>query len=123
MKIYPQQVTGHSLKYLAPLAYLLTIVAANWALTTYGFVSVGFGLMAPAGVFFAGLAFSLRDITHESLGRWWVIGAILVGAALSWWVSAPFVASVRMMSISAYCALSRNGVAPMSCAGMNHRSE
>lgn len=92
MKAFPQQVTVQSLRYLAPLAYLATIVAANWALTTYGFVSVGFGLIAPAGVFFAGLAFTLRDITHESLGRWWVVGAIVLGAGLSYWVSAPFVA-------------------------------
>lgn len=74
------------------IAYVLTIPAANWAITTYGVVPVGFGLMAPAGVLFAGLAFTLRDLTHESLGKWWALAAIGVGALLSLAVSAPFVA-------------------------------
>jgi uncharacterized PurR-regulated membrane protein YhhQ (DUF165 family) len=67
--------------YLA--AYILTILGANWAITTFGLVPVGFGLMAPAGVYFAGLAFTLRDLTQERTGKGWTIGAILVGAALS----------------------------------------
>lgn len=79
-------------KYVWPLAYLAVIVAANWAITAFGIVNVGFGFTAPAGVFFAGLAFTFRDLTHEALGRWWVIAAIAAGAVLSWWVSAPFVA-------------------------------
>ncbi|PDW00054.1 hypothetical protein CJ255_21180 [Candidatus Viridilinea mediisalina] len=62
---------------------MLTIVAANLAITYLGIVPVGFGLMAPAGVYFAGLAFSLRDALHETLGRRWVVGAILLGALLS----------------------------------------
>jgi len=75
------------------LAYIATIPAANWAITTYGVVPVGFGLMAPAGVLFAGLAFTLRDLTQESMGRWWTLAAIGVGALLSLAVSAPFVAA------------------------------
>lgn len=71
-------------------AYVGTILAANWAIQTYGIVPVGFGLMAPAGVYFAGLAFTLRDLTHEALGRRWVVAAILAGAALSWAVSPAF---------------------------------
>lgn len=65
------------------LLYILTIVAANWAIVTFGLVPVGFGLMAPAGVFFAGLAFTLRDFTQDTLGKRWAIAAILLGAALS----------------------------------------
>lgn len=63
--------------------YILTILGANFAITTFGLVPVGFGLMAPAGVYFAGLAFTLRDLTQERLGKGWTIGAILVGTALS----------------------------------------
>lgn len=70
-------------KYLVLLAYVLTIVAANVAISLIGFVPVGFGLMAPAGVYFAGLAFSLRDALQETLGRRWVIAAILTGAIFS----------------------------------------
>lgn len=70
--------------------YLATIVGANWAIEHYGFVPVGFGLMAPAGVYFAGLAFTFRDLTHDALGRWAVLIAIIAGAALSWWISPVF---------------------------------
>lgn len=65
------------------VAYILTILGANWAISTFGLVPVGFGLLAPAGVYFAGLAFTLRDLTQERLGKGWTVGAILIGAALS----------------------------------------
>jgi queuosine precursor transporter len=65
------------------LIYLGTIVAANWAITRYGAVPVGFGLAAPAGVYFAGLAFTLRDLLHDTAGRWAVLAAIAGGAVVS----------------------------------------
>jgi len=65
------------------LLYLLTIVAANAAITLVGPVPVGFGLVAPAGVYFAGLAFSLRDAVRERHGVRWTLAAIVAGAALS----------------------------------------
>jgi len=71
-------------------AYVATVFAANWALTRYGIVSVGFGLYAPAGVYFAGLAFTFRDVIQETLGREAVVLGILAGAAASWAVSATF---------------------------------
>jgi len=70
------------------VGYILTIFAANLAITALGIVPVGFGLMAPAGVYFAGLAFSLRDALQETLGRRWVIAAILIGALVSAGLSA-----------------------------------
>ena len=70
--------------------FIGTVYAANWAITKYGPVSVGFGLLAPAGVYFAGLAFTLRDIVHRTFGRLAVIAAILGGAAASWQVSSTF---------------------------------
>jgi uncharacterized PurR-regulated membrane protein YhhQ (DUF165 family) len=68
---------------VAIVAYVLTVVAANWAIDRYGTVSVGFGLTAPAGVYFAGLAFTLRDITHDTLGRWYVLAGIAAGSVIS----------------------------------------
>jgi uncharacterized PurR-regulated membrane protein YhhQ (DUF165 family) len=44
--------------------------------------------MAPAGVYFAGLAFSLRDALQEQLGRRWVLVAIVLGALISAGLSA-----------------------------------
>ncbi|MEA2574088.1 MAG: queuosine precursor transporter [Chloroflexia bacterium] len=72
------------------IAYILTIFAANWAIGTFGAVPVGFGLFAPAGVYFAGLAFTLRDLIQERLGRRAVMIAILIGALLSAFVSPQF---------------------------------
>jgi len=63
--------------------YVATIVAANWAVHRYGLIPVGFGLVAPAGVWFAGLAFTLRDLTQDLLGKLAVLGVITAGAALS----------------------------------------
>lgn len=65
-------------------AFVGTIWAANYAVRHWESVPVGFGLHAPAGVYFAGLAFTLRDVTQRLLGRHAVVGAILLGAALSW---------------------------------------
>lgn len=69
------------------LGYITTILAANWAITAFGIVPVGFGLMAPAGVYAAGLAFTFRDLTQEALGRGWTVVAIAAGAALSAFLS------------------------------------
>lgn len=65
------------------IGYILTIVAANAAITYIGIVPVGFGLMAPAGVYFAGLALTLRDLVQDRLGKRWTVMAILCGALLS----------------------------------------
>lgn len=69
--------------WLALALFIAVVWLANWAIDEWGFVSVGFGLMAPAGVYFAGAAFTLRDIVHQTLGRSWVLLGIVVGAALS----------------------------------------
>jgi uncharacterized PurR-regulated membrane protein YhhQ (DUF165 family) len=74
------------------LGYLVCIPLANWSITTYGVVPIGFGLMAPAGVLFAGLAFTMRDLMQDRLGRRWTFAAIGFGGLLSLAISAPFVA-------------------------------
>lgn len=66
------------------MAYIACIVGANWAVATFGPVPVGFGLVAPAGVYFAGLTFTFRNLTQQALGRRWGFGAIAVGALLSY---------------------------------------
>jgi uncharacterized PurR-regulated membrane protein YhhQ (DUF165 family) len=72
------------------VGYVAVIVLANWAIAAFGLVPVGFGLAAPAGVYFAGLAFTLRDLVQEQLGRRWTVAAILAGAAVSWVISPQF---------------------------------
>ena len=71
-------------------AYVATIFGANWAIESFGFVAVGFGLTAPAGVYFAGAAFTFRDLIHRSIGKWWSLAAVGVGAGLSAFVSTDF---------------------------------
>lgn len=75
---------------LAAAGYIGTIFVANWAVDRYGVVPVGFGLMAPAAVYLVGLAFTLRDLVQDHLGRLAVVVAVLVGGALSAVVSPHF---------------------------------
>lgn len=75
--------SGYSIGVAAALGYVGCIFLANWLITNVGVVPVGFGLMAPAGVFAVGATFTFRDVTQAHLGRYFVVGAIVVGAALS----------------------------------------
>ena len=67
--------------------YIATIWLANYLVQHVGFVSVGFGLQAPAGVYCAGAALVLRNIVQRTMGRPESVAAILVGAGLSYWIS------------------------------------
>jgi uncharacterized PurR-regulated membrane protein YhhQ (DUF165 family) len=77
--------------------YVGIIVLANWLITRYGAVSVGFGLMAPAAVYAAGAAFTARDIVQDLLGKWWVCAAIVVGGL----ISAAYASTTRIAVASA----------------------
>ena len=74
----------------ALVGFVATVFLANWAIKLFGAVPVGFGLEAPAGVYFAGLAFTLRDLVQDRLGRLWVAAAIVASAALSALVTPEF---------------------------------
>lgn len=74
------------------VAFLACTLAANYATTRWGMVPVGFGLMATAGTYFAGVTFVLRDLIQDLTGRRVVLILIMWGAALSFAVSAPFIA-------------------------------
>lgn len=76
--------------FTALACFIATIFVANWAVARYGFVPVGFGLTASAGTYFIGMAFTFRDIIQNILGRWVSLAAILVAAALSYFVSPAF---------------------------------
>lgn len=67
----------------AAAGYVATIVAANYATSHFGLVGVGFGLVVTAGTFAAGLSFVARDLLQDAAGRWAVLAAIVLGAALS----------------------------------------
>ena len=80
------------MRYLYAVAFLATILAANYATTEYGMVPVGFGLTATAGTYLAGLSFILRDAVQDAYGKRWAVALIIAGAAMSYLVSAPFIA-------------------------------
>lgn len=89
-----------SFKWIAFVGFVSTVYGANWALVKFGVVSIGFGLSAPAGVFFAGLAFGLRDVLHELGGVRTVLWAILAGTALAYVLEASVVLPGGLLPIA-----------------------
>lgn len=71
--------------------YAATIAGANWASTLWPAVAVA-GLQIPAGAFFAGLAFTVRDFLQNAVGTRTTLLAIGLGAALSGLVADPRIA-------------------------------
>lgn len=76
--------------------YVASVPAANWLIRNVGSVvlpdgthlaPVGFGLLAPSGVYAAGVAFVARDVVQRAAGRRWALGAIVLGTLLSALVS------------------------------------
>lgn len=87
--------------YLFLAGYVATIILANFFIAHVGttcipngpcLVPVWWGVMAPSGVIWAGLAFSLRDAVQHELGPRWTVVAVLFGAALSALISSPALA-------------------------------
>ena len=68
---------------VALVGYLGCIIGANAALQKWGMVEV-LGTMLPAGVWFAGASFTMRDILDDLGGRTWVLAGILIGGAVSY---------------------------------------
>lgn len=88
-------------RFFALLAFLACVPLANWMIGNVGttcipngpcLIPVGFGLMAPSGVLLVGIAFVLRDIVQETFGRRVAVGAVLVGAAISFTLAPAAVA-------------------------------
>jgi uncharacterized PurR-regulated membrane protein YhhQ (DUF165 family) len=74
------------------IAYVGSVVVANWVTTSYGLVPAGFGLLVPAGTYAAGLALGLRDIMHDLVGAKRTVAAVGVAAAASFLVADPLIA-------------------------------
>lgn len=71
-------------------AFVASIFAANWLTVRYGFIPVGFGYVATAGTYAAGLTLCLRDWTHERLGRGPTAALIVAGAGVTYFISPAF---------------------------------
>lgn len=97
--------------------YAATIASANWASTLWPAVAVA-GLQIPAGAFFAGLAFTVRDLLHETVGTRTTLLAIALGAALSGLVAAPRIA---LASTAAFAVSELTDFAIYSALRNRHR--
>jgi queuosine precursor transporter len=101
----------------AGLGFLGCILAANYVTSTYGMVPVGFGLVATAGTYFAGLTFVLRDVLQDTAGKLATFGLIWAGAALSIWLADPRIAIAsaaafvlsELADLAVYTPLRRRG--------------
>lgn len=80
------------------LGYLAAILAANLAVTHFEPVPVGFGLVAPAGVYFIALILVLRDFVQERFGVRGALLALAAGAAISFALADPFVALASVLA-------------------------
>ena len=80
-------------RYTPITAFILAVVAANWLTTEFGFVPVGFGLVATAGTYAAGFALVARDFIHDANGLRGVWVSIAIGTALSFLLADPFIAA------------------------------
>jgi uncharacterized PurR-regulated membrane protein YhhQ (DUF165 family) len=65
---------------------------ANWLTTMFGFVPVGFGFVATAGTYAAGVALVARDFIHETSGLRGVAVAVVLGTGLSVALADPMIA-------------------------------
>ena len=91
------------------LAFVGTVLAANVAVDLWQFTPAGFGLMVPAGTWFAGMAFILRDELQRVASRRFtlrqgmvvVVAAVLAGAALSWFLARPELAVASAVAFGA----------------------
>lgn len=97
------------MKWLLLVAFAATIPAANWLIGNVGtecipngpcLLPVGFGLLAPSGVFMVGLALVLRDTIQKTLGKRWSLVAIAVGTVLSFAVN-PHIAIASSLAFLA----------------------
>lgn len=77
-----------------PLAILAACpVVANLMIANVGYdcqpclLPVAPGIWTASGVYVAGLALAMRDVCHERFGAVAAFAAVLIGAALSAWVS------------------------------------
>jgi hypothetical protein len=65
------------------VAYLATVVLANYATAVYGLVPAGFGMTVTAGTYAAGLALAVRDAVQDSAGTRVALALVVLGCVAS----------------------------------------
>lgn len=89
---YPLE--SETVKTALPLALALvaSVVLANLMTAHLGMIGVGFGLIASAGTWAAGLSLVLRDALDRAGGLRWVLPTVAAGVVLSAWLASPALA-------------------------------
>ena len=96
-------------KYYALGGYIATIPAANWMIGNVGtfcipdgpcVIPLGFGITAPSGVLMIGVALVLRDLVHEYWGAKHALGAVVLGAVLSYFLANPYIALASFIAFA-----------------------
>lgn len=85
---------------LAGAGLIGSVVVANWATSTFGFVPVGFGQAATAGTLAAGIALAARDAIQDALGKWWMLAFLAVAGVLSFLVADPHIAVASLAAFT-----------------------
>jgi uncharacterized PurR-regulated membrane protein YhhQ (DUF165 family) len=78
------------------VAYIGSIVMANWMSTQWTVLTVG--VVIPAGTLCAGLTLTVRDAVQETAGPRTALGAIAAGACLSWLLASPSIAAASALA-------------------------
>lgn len=97
---------------VAVIGYLATIPIANVLADQFREAPIGFGLVAPAGVYAVGIALVLRDFARELAGRAAVVAAMLAGIVLSYLLADARFATASMWAFALsefadYCVYER----------------
>lgn len=64
-------------------------------------VPVGWGLVAPAGTWMIAVSWPARDLVQASSGRLLGFGAVVLGAAISWFIANPTIAVASGLTLLA----------------------
>ncbi len=79
------------MRYLNTLLYVFLIVLVNYAFTKVPLVALPDGTLWPPVSLLVGFVFVARDYAQRDIGHW-VIGAMLAGVAISYFMAGPQVA-------------------------------
>jgi len=75
------------------LSYIGSIVLVNWAFSVVPVIKLPWGQMFTPLTFVVGFTFILRDYAQREIGSKKVLGAMVVGVGLSYFMASPFVAT------------------------------
>lgn len=86
------------MRYVAVSSYILFILIVNVCFAYLPAVHIGDNLIS-AGDFLVGFIYLIRDFTQRQIGHW-VILAMFIGTALSFWLADPIIANASVCAFA-----------------------